>query len=424
MARASSGSFLLVLITVLVTLSGCLGIKFDPCQPLSEIARGDAFPLGLVLIPSINASLLANLTAANGGMCNTSFQNYLVTKFNARVAIYNMRVDRLQVLKMPFPDIIFSMVNATTPLMALAAFRANVTSAPIYIASGYTPETYGAGFMVSTALLLRFDLGMLQYLQWYDMTCNECGGIRSDLCLHCTQAGIRACATPLNSCTCNTTINTDAASNSSSSNSSSSSSSCSLADERFDVCSTSINAAWLGTDRNSAVLRTGPQVQRLNAYSITGLFNTARDKFTQLKNFAYTNVLSSWNAVSSDAQSQYVDFEGGITQYDRKSPPPPPPSPPRPPAPPPSPSPPPGPPSPPAPPAPPPAPPSPPAPPAPPPAPPSPPTPPAPPLSPTPAAAPASGRRLTQDEAGTAAAAAAAVQDAAAKEQEPEEAKL
>lgn len=38
----------------------------------------------------------------------------------------------------------------------------------------------------------------------------------------------------------------------------------------------------MGTDRNQAVMRTGPQVQRLNAYSITSLFNTARNKFYDL----------------------------------------------------------------------------------------------------------------------------------------------
>ncbi len=37
--------------------------------------------------------------------------------------------------------------------------------------------------------------------------------------------------------------------------------------------------AWLGDDRNQAVFRTGAQVQRLNAYSIIGIFRVARDTF-------------------------------------------------------------------------------------------------------------------------------------------------
>ncbi|KAG2447892.1 hypothetical protein HYH02_007346 [Chlamydomonas schloesseri] len=310
----------LLLACALVLLKSCSGILYDPCTPLTPIARGDPFVVGLALIPAVNATLLANLSASYGGMCNSSFQDYLVSKYNALIAIYNARVDRLQVLRMPYPDIIFNMVNATPPTMALAAFRANVTSPAAYIASGDTAVTYGAGFVVSLALLPRFDKGILQYLQWYDQTCNECGGKNGALCIHSTQAGINACSTPLDNCTC--TVN--GATNTS----------CSLDDARFDVCSTSINMAWMGTDRNQAVMRTGPQVQRLNAYSITSLFNAARNKFYDLKNFVYENVQSSWGAVASDAQSQYVDFEGGLSQYTRSPPPPPPSPPPAPPSPP------------------------------------------------------------------------------------------
>ncbi|KXZ46366.1 hypothetical protein GPECTOR_44g43 [Gonium pectorale] len=297
MARLFVAKLLLQLASGLAALSLCSGIAFNPCAPLTPVSRGDSFPLGLVLIPSVNASVLANLTESYGGMCNTTFQDYLIKNYKARIAIYNLRVDRLQVLRMPYADIIFSMVNATPPTLALAAFRANVTSQPIYIASGDTAQTFGAGFMVSTSLLLRIEEGTLRYLQWYDLTCNECGGATSQLCIHSSQGGIKACATPLDNCTCTT----NGVANSS----------CSFDDERFDVCSTAINAAWLGTDRSLAVFRTGPQVQRLNAYSITSLFNAARSKFESLKNYVYTSVSESWSAVNSDTQSQYVDFWGG-----------------------------------------------------------------------------------------------------------------
>jgi hypothetical protein len=33
------------------------------------------------------------------------------------------------------------------------------------------------------------DKGFLQYLQWYDLTCNSCGGLTSQVCLH--QVGTR-----------------------------------------------------------------------------------------------------------------------------------------------------------------------------------------------------------------------------------------
>lgn len=334
-----------------------------------------------------------------------------ITNYKALIAIYNLRVDRLQVLRMPYPDIIFNMVsrrrrargvnervlvvgvadvkgsepenstrlgesvgpcrtplraqvNATPPTMALAAFRwvqgdrhlrathllsrqesyapfpvfkvlgppcigwpqcqalscaglempvscsaqtdcllsasscylrANVTSPAAYIASGDPAVTYGAGFVVSLALLPRFgapmhwqregkrvvrvagmlgvsrgctrtgspqsihgqqegagwfrtyqscglwmlcrrfacvtsgpfmpslraDKGNLQYLQWYDQSCNECGGKNGALCMHSTQAGVVACSTPLDNCTCTVSGVTN--------------SSCSLDDARFDV---------------------------------------------------------------------------------------------------------------------------------------------------------------------------------------------
>ncbi|GIL63715.1 hypothetical protein Vafri_17744 [Volvox africanus] len=66
-------------------------------------------------------------------------------------------------------------------------------------------------------------------------------------------------------------------------------------------------------------MRTGPQVQRLNAYSITSLFNQARDKFMELKDFVYSNVASSWNNINQDALNQYTSFEGGLSQYARSS---------------------------------------------------------------------------------------------------------
>ncbi|GFR46972.1 hypothetical protein Agub_g8624 [Astrephomene gubernaculifera] len=348
-----SARLLLVLALGVTALSTCSGIQYNPCDPLTPIARGDPFVLGLALLPGINATKLANLTATYGGMCNSTFQQLLTSKYSAKLAIYNTRVDRLQVLRMPYADIIFNMVNASAPTMALVAFRANVSSPPIYIVSGNATETYGAGFVVSAALLPRLENGNLQYLQWYDQTCNECGGLRSQLCVWSTEAGVNSCATPLANCSCSAV--------------SSSNGTCSFDSDQFDVCSTAVNVAWLGTDRYQAVMRTGPQVQRLNAYSITSLFNTARSKFITLKNYVYANLADSWGAVSSDAQSQYVDFEGGLSQYDTR-PPPPPPAPPAPPSPPSPPS------------------------------PPHPPSPPSPPPSP-PSPAPSGARRLQEDGA-------------------------
>ncbi|GLI62292.1 hypothetical protein VaNZ11_004892 [Volvox africanus] len=166
MARSLNRTAVLAFGTMFAMLARCTYSMYNPCQTLAPISRGDAFPLGLVLVPSISASYLANLTVSNGGIYNTIFQDFLIANYNASVAIFNLRMDRLQVLKIPFPDIVFSMYMASQPRLSVVAFRGNVTSQPIYIASGNTSETNGAGFMVSTALLLRFGEWLLCAVLW------------------------------------------------------------------------------------------------------------------------------------------------------------------------------------------------------------------------------------------------------------------
>ena len=45
-------------------------------------------------------------------------------------------------------------------------------------------------------------------------------------------------------------------------------------------CSTAINAAWQGTDKNSYTFTTGSQLQRVNTLSLVSLFTKAYDKFS------------------------------------------------------------------------------------------------------------------------------------------------
>jgi len=44
---------------------------------------------------------------------------------------------------------------------------------------------------------MRAEAGKLQLLQWYNMTCNDCGGRTSGRCLNATSCGL-----PMSNCTC------------------------------------------------------------------------------------------------------------------------------------------------------------------------------------------------------------------------------
>ncbi len=102
--------------------------------------------------------------------------------------MFQLRLDRLHVLRLPYPDIIFSVIGASTPTLAVIAFKSvwrlrhvgcntlcmcvssrlarrmpigrrsnGVYSAPAYLANGSNnTEIWGAGFTVSLALLIRF----------------------------------------------------------------------------------------------------------------------------------------------------------------------------------------------------------------------------------------------------------------------------
>eukprot|EP00798_Chlamydomonas_sp_ICE-L_P024895 gene24895-10561_t len=130
-------------------------------------------------------------------------------------------------------DVIYPMLAVTPPTMTVIAFRDTINSVPAYIASADLKMSEGAGFAISLSLLLKFDLGVLQYLQWYDTTCNSCGGSSSQLCLKQTD---------------------------------------------LSTCSASINVGWVGTDKHSTVFYTGSQIQRVNSFSLVSIYFYAQDK--------------------------------------------------------------------------------------------------------------------------------------------------
>jgi len=306
----------------------------NPCATPFPVKRGDAFTIGLAIIPGGNAtgllSTLASVTgdpqSTNTGYCNPTFQAELSTNYSANLAVYTLRIDRLQVLKIPFTEILFPMTAATQAdpprpaTLTVVAFRNGIRSSPVYLASG-TPLTGGAGFVISLALMVRFEDGVLAGLNWYDMTCNDCGGKSSLLCVQ--QLDVNSCATSFYRCNC-TAFAEDSANKGRN---------CSLADPWFMQCSTSLNTGFLGTDRNGEAFRTGAQVQRLNAFSIVSLFYRVKDQVTA----TYSSINSAWSGMQDEANGAQAEFGGGWTGRGgagaATSPPPPPPSPPTPPSP-------------------------------------------------------------------------------------------
>lgn len=138
----------------LLLCASCIGLS------CSSVLQGDAFPVGLALIPGANATALSTalgLLVNFGGLCNSTFRDLLVrcchcmllalytalhcttlhllcpccaqvNQFGAQIAVFNVKVDRLSVLRMPYTDIIFPLINATTnhnlqALMTAVLFR-------------------------------------------------------------------------------------------------------------------------------------------------------------------------------------------------------------------------------------------------------------------------------------------------------------
>ncbi|MEW5307102.1 MAG: hypothetical protein WDW38_002175 [Sanguina aurantia] len=348
----------------------CFGVKFDPCSAMSPVRRGDPMPVGVLFIPGGNATQLDALIAANNGLglCDYELRNYMITNYRAQVAIYNVVVDRLSVLNVPYPDIIIPMTNLTNqslPITMVAiVFRGNISSPSAYIATAEPTYSYGIGFVISLAALFRYSVGVLNYIQWYDMTCDACGGATGEYCVRNT--GANACATPLTNCTCtDPTTNTSIVG-------------CNFSQDRFKICATTVNIGFQGQDRYSQSFVTGANIQRLNAFSLVSLYNAAASRVGYYANVISQSAQVTWSGISTSSNGQYANFGTGFGASGFGSDPPPP-------LPPPSPSPPPPlPPSPPTPPSPPPSPPSPPHP------PPSPPSPPHPNRPPPPSPPPPS----------------------------------
>ncbi|MEW5307103.1 MAG: hypothetical protein WDW36_009521 [Sanguina aurantia] len=305
----------------------CTGVLFDPCAPMEPVKRGTPMPLGLMFIPGGNATEIDALIAANNlGLCDYELKAYMISKFRARVAIYNLVVDRLSVLTVKYLDVVIAMSDLLAqdlPItLTVIAFRGNVSSPTAYIASADSSYSHGTGFVISLAALLRFSTGVLNYIQWYDLTCEACDGNPGAYCMHNT--GSNACATPLSNCTCtNSTTNATIAG-------------CNFSQSRFDICATTVNVGFSGTDKYAVTFVTGTNIQRLNAFSLVSLFNKVADQYSYYSGIVTAAASVSWNSISTTSNGQYANFGTGFGESGFGGDPPPPRPPPAPPPPPPS----------------------------------------------------------------------------------------
>uniref|UniRef100_A0A383W183 Pherophorin domain-containing protein n=1 Tax=Tetradesmus obliquus TaxID=3088 RepID=A0A383W183_TETOB len=316
-------------------LTAAVAIDFSPCDEITAIKRTEAFSIGLVYWPG---GLETDWGSPETGLqpCDPAVQANL-TALGAMFATYQVRADRLTALKTSFLEelMLTSKAPAGSPkVISVVAFRNNVRSEARYIASFEPSVTAGTGFVPSLALLAKFELGNLRYLQFFNLTCNDCGGRTSAQCINST-----SCALAPSVCTCpsssssggsptsrhllqdngstgsnDTTGNSTADSNSATNgtdvqlgmNATGGTPSCNYAN--FSFCATGINLAFEGVDANSAAFTTASQVKKLTSYSLVSIYFKAKEAFLETRDKFTSTAGEYWGnfgAVQDNIQQAY-----------------------------------------------------------------------------------------------------------------------
>lgn len=303
------------------------GPVLDPCAPLTNVNIGDSFTLGLLLWPGQNATavnawinnLNTAVTVSGGtfdGYCTPNVTEFLSTNLSAafrpRWAVFSTRVDRLQLMQVPYSNIVLPMTDVPTgspPTMVMVVFRAGIYSDAVYAASAdptfthgkQSPSQGGVGFAQTLSLMASFETGTLKYLNWWGTNCDACGGVSSNLCIkQSIDANVYTCATALQQCTCSGLTPPIPAY------------ACNYNNENFSSCNTGVQVAWVGTAANSAAFKTGPQIQRLNSLSIVSLFYTVLDYLQSLYSQTLSQITYSWGNITSESKQQQVDQGSSI----------------------------------------------------------------------------------------------------------------
>lgn len=191
-----------------------------------------------------------------------------------------------------------------------------------YAVSFEPSVTSGTGFVSSLSLIAKLDLGVLKYLQFYNLTCNDCGGRTSSRCINST-----SCAMAPAECTCPGSRPTNSSSPEPSPSPDPSPSPqpspspspspaqgvpeatapCSYAN--FSFCATSVTTAFEGTDKSSAAFATAGQVKKLNSFSLISVYFQAKQAFFDVKDLFTDKTGEYWGkfgAVQGDIQQAYT----------------------------------------------------------------------------------------------------------------------
>ena len=181
--------------------------KFDPCTPYDEnpVNTGDEFVVGLAYypggewvdwnvtkpgdtrdIPQLNPCLgdvfyngTGNETANSiSGVGKVANYNSKLSSAGVVFATYTVNTDTMASLLISSSDMNNLLNKATTAgVVSVAAFRGNVTSPPMYVASKSPELTDEAGIVTKLGLTIALDGGLLipGGLQWFNFDgCNGC----------------------------------------------------------------------------------------------------------------------------------------------------------------------------------------------------------------------------------------------------------
>ena len=181
--------------------------KFDPCTPYDDkpVNRGDDYVIGLAYypggeweswnvtksgdtrgIPQLNPCLgdvyyegTSNDTAnAISGTGKVGNYNQMLAEKNVVFGAFTVQTDNMASLKIP-ASTLRDLLNKAAPsgVVSVAAFRGNVTSPPMYVASNSPELTNDAGIVTKLGLTIALDNGILLQdgLQWFNFDgCNGC----------------------------------------------------------------------------------------------------------------------------------------------------------------------------------------------------------------------------------------------------------
>jgi len=194
---------------------------------------------------------------------------------DASVAIYRTQVDKMVLLQSSKADedTIWDAYASTTSdsgadkVMTAVLFRGNIRSQPRVIRNS-------DGLAMSTGAIVRLKEGAIEYLQWRDIGCKDCGD--DGFCME-----DQTCASTYAACTCEQFKG-------------------GAGDQRSNVicteaqnqrCLLSIHLGFSGTDANSEVMSSGDMVRKISQFSVSELYTDATEQLSDIK-----DQFSSWDA--------------------------------------------------------------------------------------------------------------------------------